>query len=184
MKTHIITAAPLLVAAGSLAQVRQTVNAQTRCKGTDPLQIANQTVSFSVNSGAATSPNARGNKEAADSEQLEMSKRQQHNNEAYARQRVEKQVDALGQLAKTLRAVPGRKQIILLSEGFDAKYLQGRDVRDTNAQNDETQAVLSGNSWMVDNDARYGNTASQTMLDRMAPLFRSARAGAHARATP
>src|SRR5439155_593007 len=68
--------------------VASAINDPTRFKGTDPLQIANQTVSFNVNSDAATSPNARGNKEAADSEQLEMSKRQQHNNEAYARQRV------------------------------------------------------------------------------------------------
>ena len=75
-------------------------------------------------------------------------------NEQYATAAVEKQVEYLGQLAKTLRAVPGRKQVILLSEGFDAKYLQGRDARDTAAATRDNNAVTSGQYWAVDNDAR------------------------------
>ena len=54
----------------------------------------------------------------------------QHANEAYTRARVEKEVDYLGQLAKMLRAIPGRKQIIFLSEGFDPSVVQGRDARE------------------------------------------------------
>src|SRR4029077_7894218 len=34
-------------------------------------------------------------------------------------------------------------------------------------------AVTSGQVWKVDNDARYGSTASLTTLDRMAKAFRS-----------
>jgi hypothetical protein len=95
-----------------------------------------------------------------------------HANEAAVRQRIEKEVDSLGQLAKMLRAVPGRKQVVLLTEGFDARYLQGRDVRASEDATKENEQVLKGQSFNVDNDARYGNTASMAVLDRMAQFFR------------
>jgi hypothetical protein len=101
-------------------------------------------------------------------------------NEQYVQTRVERQVDYLGQLAKTLRAVPGRKQIILLSEGFDPKALQGRDVRDTSGATRENQSIEAGEVWNVNNDERYGNAASTSMLDRMALAFRASDVVLHA----
>ena len=95
-----------------------------------------------------------------------------HVNEAAVRQRVEKEIDFLGQLAKMLRAVPGRKQIVLLTEGFDAAYLQGRDVRASADAANENEQILRGQVYNIDNDARFGNTASMTTLDRMAQFFR------------
>ena len=47
----------------------------------------------------------------------------------YTRGQVEKQVNWLTQLATMLRSVQGRKQIVYLSEGFDGRMIQGRDVR-------------------------------------------------------
>src|SRR5947209_6874498 len=114
-----------------------------------------------------------GNAAIALSELAERQQQLTHSNEQYLQARVEKQVDYLGQLAKTLRAVPGRKQVILLSEGFDAKYLQGRDARDTEGTNRDNNAVTSGQYWRVDSDERYGNSASLTKLDRMAQAFRA-----------
>jgi hypothetical protein len=111
---------------------------------------------------------------------VERQQQMTRSNEQYVRARVEKQVDFLGQLAKTLRAVPGRKQVILLSEGFDAKYLQGRDVRDTEAANRDTEAVTAGQYWKVDNDARFGSTSSLSLLDRMAQAFRASDVVLHA----
>src|SRR5205085_7308701 len=89
------------------------------------------------------------------------------------RQRIEKQVDALGDLARMLRGVPGRKQIIFLSEGFDAQFLQGRGAEAGGEQRKENDDVLAGNLAKVDSDARYGSTSSLTTLDRMANYFRS-----------
>src|SRR3989442_237161 len=101
-------------------------------RGNDPLQIANQTVLYEItaanNSTASTGP-VREGKAAADEEMVLMQRNVTHQNEAAVRARVERQVDALGALAKMLRAVPGRKQIVFLSEGFDPKYISGRDVR-------------------------------------------------------
>src|SRR5947209_18057593 len=121
-----------------------------------------------------------GNAAIALSELAERQQQLTRSNEQYVKARVEKQVDYLGQLAKTLRAVPGRKQVILLSEGFDAKYLQGRDARETEGANRDTDAVTSGQYYRVDNDARFGSTSSQAMLDRMAQAFRASDVVLHA----
>lgn len=152
-------------------------------RGTDPLQIANKTFVADLTNGDSAkspAPASTGNAGIAASEMAERQQQLTHSNEQFVRTRVEKQVDYLGQLAKTLRAVPGRKQVILLSEGFDAKYLQGRDVRESEAANRETQAITSGEYWKVDTDARYGSSSSLSMLDRMAQAFRASDVVLHA----
>lgn len=155
-------------------------------RGTDPLQIANQSGTADASAlkevpgAAASSGSDRGGESIATSELAETRERMGSRNQQYVRQRVEKHVDALGQLARTLRAVPGRKQVILLSEGFDASVLQGRDARETTAQAKENDSVLRGEVWNVDNDARYGSTSSMTILDRMTQYFRQSDVVLHA----
>src|SRR3954447_20857075 len=153
-------------------------------RGTDPLQIANKTfVADLTNGDSAKTPAPASSGPAAGIANSEMAERQQqmtHSNEQYVRSRVEKQVDYLGQLAKTLRAVPGRKQVIFLSEGFDPKYLQGRDARDTEGANRDTDAVTSGQYYRVDSDARFGSTSSLALLDRMTQAFRASDVVLHA----
>jgi len=153
-------------------------------RGTDPLQIANKTfVADLTNGDSPQTPAPAATSAGASAAAAEMAERQQqliHSNEQYVQTRVERQVDYLGQLAKTLRAVPGRKQVILLSEGFDAKYLQGRDIRDTAAAARDNEAVTSGQYYKVDNDARYGSASSMSRLDRMAEAFRASDVVLHA----
>jgi VWFA-related protein len=152
-------------------------------RGNDPLQIANKTtIDLTGENSKASSTASEGGK-GAGMAAAEMAERQQQmtrSNEQYARAGVEKQVEYLGQLAKTLRAVPGRKQVIFLSEGFDAKYLQGRDVRDTEGAARDNNAVMSGQYWNVDSDARYGSASSLSLLDRMAQSFRASDVVLHA----
>ncbi|HEY8180803.1 MAG TPA: VWA domain-containing protein, partial [Thermoanaerobaculia bacterium] len=155
------------------ALVTSAIDSPRSVRGTDPLQIANQTEAFQpppvdevVGGGGS------GNKGIADEEARLMAASMKHVNEAAVRQRVEKQIDFLGQLAKTLRAVPGRKQIVLLTEGFDAAYLQGRDVRASADAANENEQILRGQAYNIDNDARFGNSASMTILDRMAQFFK------------
>ena len=148
-------------------------------RGNDPLQIGNKTFVADLTNGASVTTPApvidsqRPGAAAAAQEMVERQQQLTHSNEQYVRGRVEKQVDYLSDLAKTLRAVPGRKQVILLSEGFDAKYLQGRDVRDTEANARDNQAVTTGQYWRVDSDDRYGSSSSLELLNRMAQSFRS-----------
>lgn len=159
--------------------IASAINDPNGFRGNDPLQIGNKTFVADLTNGASattSATNAEGQRPGAAAAASEMAERQQqmtHSDEQYVRGRVEKQVDYLADLAKTLRAVPGRKQVILLSEGFDAKYLQGRDARDTEATARDNEAVTTGQYWRVDSDARYGSTSSLSMLDRMAKSFRS-----------
>ena len=155
------------------ALVASAIDSPVSFRGADPLQIANQTVAFEAPSAEATGGGDGGSgKAAADEEIRLMAAAMKHQNESAVRARVEKEIDFLGQLAKTLRAVPGRKQIVLLTEGFDPMYLQGRDVRATEDTNKENEQILRGQAYNIDNDARFGNTASMTILDRMAQFFR------------
>ena len=160
--------------------VASAINDPRSFHGSDPLQIGNKTFVAELASGdtefaresPAMMPMSRGDS-VAKAENAETGRRLARDNEEFVRARVEKQIDFLADLAKTLRAVPGRKQVILLTEGFNAKYLQGRDARDAAANARDFAATASGQIANIDTDAKYGNTSSQSILDRMAQAFRN-----------
>lgn len=153
-------------------------------KSADPLQLSNETKLASVldtnmpldlpdSKAGMKAPNQIYENQSAAAEAAEERKRQvEHANVAFVRARVEKEVDFLGALAKTLRAVPGRKQVVFLSEGFDPSVVSGRDVRDSAERTKENEDILSGNLATVDNDTRFGSTTSQSFVNRMAQFFR------------
>ncbi len=80
---------------------------------------------------------------------------------------------SLGETARMLNAVKGRKHVILFSEGFDARLLLGSEPLSVEAEQN-TQDILAGRLWMADNDQRYGNTGLQGDLKRMVDEFRRA----------
>ena len=89
------------------------------------------------------------------------------------RRYVIRQIADFSAMGRALDRVAGRKEVILLSEGFDSKMLQGRRsspvAEDT--QN-ETAAAESGEIWKVDSDARFGNTEAKSELQRMVDALR------------
>src|SRR5205814_7599408 len=131
----------------------------------DPLQLANETNIASMLdttmpldlNPTQTGPAAKrdANLVMAAEAAAETKEQIQHANVAYVRARVEKEVDFLGALAKTLRAVPGRKQIVFLSEGFDPSVVTGRDARSATDVAKENEDILHGNVAIVDNDTRF-----------------------------
>jgi VWFA-related protein len=160
--------------------------------GSDPMQIGNRTYVAEFAGGSEGTPMAPGQDTPAAQDnggkasptpgavvaeelahRVDVQRRLEASNEQYARARVEKQIDNLADLARMLRAVPGRKQVVLLSEGFDAKYVQGRDARDTKGNQADFDKVTSGQVWDVDTNQQFGNSSSQSVLDRMARAFRS-----------
>ncbi|HSK79007.1 MAG TPA: VWA domain-containing protein [Thermoanaerobaculia bacterium] len=80
---------------------------------------------------------------------------------------------ALGDVAKRLNAVQGRKHVLFFSEGFDSRLLLGRETTDLDTETDN-QNIARGQNWMVDNDARYGNTGLQNDVNKMLEEFRRA----------
>jgi len=101
----------------------------------------------------------------------EMDKAEKH----YERGRVSTWISSLGDMAKMLANVGGRKNVVLFSEGFDGRLMLGRgpDAFDPKAQLDRL-AISSGAHWFVDTDDIYGNTALQNYVTRMMAEFRRA----------
>ncbi|HXT22675.1 MAG TPA: VWA domain-containing protein, partial [Thermoanaerobaculia bacterium] len=79
----------------------------------------------------------------------------------------------MGDLAKALSAVPGRKQIVYFSEGFDSKLLLGYEPASVEAEQDQ-QNIQFGQFWFADSDNRFGNTQVQRELFTMLESFRRA----------
>jgi VWFA-related protein len=92
----------------------------------------------------------------------------------YERSRITTFTKALGAMARTLDAVPGRKQVVLFSEGFDSKLLLGRSETGSEEALKDDANFQSGNLWIADSDQRYGNTELQTALNKMLEEFRRA----------
>lgn len=91
---------------------------------------------------------------------------------AYDRARVDQQLKWLSDLGMTLRGVPGRKEVVLLSEGFDASVIQGRDMRDRMQEAKDMQSLERGNLANVDSDRIFGSATQLTNLARLERAFR------------
>lgn len=93
----------------------------------------------------------------------------------YARGRVRHLIESFKELAQTLDAVEGRKDVIYLSEGFSGRYLVGERETDQ-----ERQWLIEGEQWKVDSDKRFGNTPLRSELAEMGRVFRRTDCVIHA----
>jgi VWFA-related protein len=95
---------------------------------------------------------------------------QRRSNDAYNREDVDREINLLAGLARTVQSVRGQKHLVLLSEGFDARLVQGRDASLDMQTVEENVAIEHGHLWLVDNDRRYGSAGSMSLIDRMAEV--------------
>jgi VWFA-related protein len=93
---------------------------------------------------------------------------------------IRRTLDGYADLAHVLDRVPGRKQVILLTEGFDAKLLHGRESIAGEQARDEQRMIEAGEVWRVDNDNRYGNAQTADELRGMIEMCRRADVVLHA----
>ncbi|MGH9456643.1 MAG: VWA domain-containing protein [Thermoanaerobaculia bacterium] len=101
--------------------------------------------------------------------------------DSHDRQRIDRQLEAFGEIAHLLNSIRGRKQVILLSEGFDARLVQGWQqdsaIEDRVA---EFNALARGEIWKINNDDRFGNATTLRELDTMSRHFRRSDVVLHA----
>jgi VWFA-related protein len=88
---------------------------------------------------------------------------------AIYRDRVSRMLESFGKLAVSLDAVPGRKHILYLSEGFDSRELSGATSANAGAR--EAEWAIRGQTWKIDNDSRFGNTDLKNQMTRALALF-------------
>lgn len=75
-------------------------------------------------------------------------------------------------LGRMMRGVAGRKQVILLSEGFDSAILVGTD--DVQRMEEIAQDSMAGEVWRVDSEERFGSQQTKQAVDRAIEEFRRA----------
>src|SRR4051794_1301466 len=142
----------------------------------DPLRIAGSSVLETLPPDAVS----RADVNAVDDFAADVARGEKKLNDQYNRTRIERQLRLLSDLGRTLRVLPGRKQIIFFTEGFDPRLVRGRDARATADEQDDVLQTMSGNVWRVDTDARYGSSMTMTLLDEMARSLRGSDVVLHA----
>jgi VWFA-related protein len=142
----------------------------------DPLRIAGSTLLETPSNDAA----ARADVSAVDDFTADIARGEKKLNDQYNRSRVERQLHLLGDLGRVLRVLPGRKQVILFTEGFDPRLVRGRDVHSSADEQDDADQTTSGNLWRVDTDARYGSSMTMKILADMARSLRGSDVVLHA----
>jgi len=144
--------------------------------GADPLQIASTAIAAEVAVAASGDTSAgRGADEAN-----EILRRLSRAEDQYSRDIVNRQLDLIAGMARSLRAIAGQKHVVLLSEGFEPRLVQGREAGISSAQVRDNAAIERGQLWSVDNDDRFGSAQSISILDRMADACRKSDVVLHA----
>jgi VWFA-related protein len=94
---------------------------------------------------------------------------------SHSRGRVFSWATSLGDFARMLDSVKGRKHVVYFSEGFDGRLMLGRgpDAQDFEEQQDRFN-IERGNLWMVDSDDIFGSTPLQNEVGNMLEAFRRA----------
>jgi VWFA-related protein len=141
-------------------------------RANDPLQIGG-TPAIDLTTASRPGDTASAHDEAAATFN-EMMLQQSRLDDEFMRARIVRQMDALGELARTLRSIAGRKQIIMFSEGFDPRLARGRDASAGDEQQKELDQIVAGTPWRTDPDARFGTIATLDAIKRMGKEFRAA----------
>jgi VWFA-related protein len=147
-------------------------------KVADPLMIS------AIRTGGGESGSVGpGSRSAGDSIAAEMAREQERlakrTHDSEMRNRLRIQFTNLGNVARVLDRLPGQKQVILLSEGFDASLVQGRENIGA-AATAEADSVMSGEVWNVDSEERFGSTTSSSEVRELTELFRRSDVVMHA----
>ena len=87
----------------------------------------------------------------------DMLRRMNRLDDQYRREMVNREIDLLTGVAQSLRTIAGQKHVVLLSDGFEPRLVQGRDAGISLDQVRDNDAIERGQIWNVDNDNRFGS---------------------------
>jgi VWFA-related protein len=114
-----------------------------------------------------------GNEQALLESLQAISKVADRDQKTFERNRVKSLTRAMGDMARALDSVKGRKSVIYFSEGFDSRLLLG-NAPEGKDYDDDNLDLLQGHHERVDSDNRYGNTELQSAVNDMLEQFRRA----------
>jgi VWFA-related protein len=92
----------------------------------------------------------------------------------YMLTRVVRHLSDMGNLARALDLVDGRKTVLYFSQGFDSRLIFGSVAHEKSTEQtaSDNDAILSGDAWSIDFDRRYANTPMQKQLTDTTELLR------------
>ncbi|MGE0454597.1 MAG: VWA domain-containing protein [Vicinamibacteria bacterium] len=148
---------------GLLAHAVATLGVPAFSKISDPLALAaDLSITDVALSGPGTGEGGDATAPAVESV-LAVLARQMRSAEMHQyRAQVGTLVDGLSELARGLRRVDGRKQILYFSAGFDSRLLTGEEGSE---QRGASRAIAEGRLWEVDAGNRYGDSEVRAGLD-------------------
>lgn len=117
---------------------------------------------------------------------IDVNARSSRAHQDYLRGRISTELQDLGKLALMIDKQPGQKQVILLSEGFDAELVQGKKLTEGSQtlqernENETQTAIDRGEIWKVSSEERYGSSHAAFEIREMALLFRRSDVILHA----
>src|SRR5438093_2677919 len=85
-------------------------------------------------------------------------------------------ISSFEDLARGLRAVEGRKQVLYFSAGFDSRLLVGQTGSE---QQNASESIARGALWEVDGNVRYGDARVRDLLSGMTKSLANADAVVH-----
>ncbi len=133
----------------------------------DPLRLVADEVKASIQSGSTSAKSSQQVLAESLEESARASERANRENQLAV---VGAMTRSLGDLARMMANVAGRKQVVYLSEGFASNLLEGAETKaDQDAMAESSQV---GESYKVDSDARYGNTHQNNEMEKMLEAFR------------
>jgi len=167
---------------GVLDYAIRTLGAPSYFKLTDPLRIATPAESslqqFSDSRSERLSQDTP--KDALEELQRQMNRASAARYDDAERSRLRGEIRQFSGVARALDRLKGQKQVILLSEGFDPRLVQGRQDLSADATREQNAAVESGEIWKVDSDDRFGSAGSSKDIEDMATVFRRTDVTLHA----
>jgi len=167
-----------------LVNAMETLGHPNYFKVADPLMISANRTSEMTSEAKERDGSGKEGKASIAAIEAEMARESQimqsktQDNEMRDRLRI--QLSNMGRVARALDHINGQKQIILLSEGFDASLVTGREDLGSAAAKAENNDVLTGEVWNVDSEKRFGSASANRDVDQMAELFRRSDVVLHA----
>ena len=110
----------------------------------------------------------------------EFAERTQRASNDEKKQMIARELESFTELGRVLDRVQGRKQVILMSEGFDARMIHGREELNSDEARREQQLAETGSFYRVDTDNRYGSSQTMSLLSQMSTSLRRSDVILHA----
>lgn len=165
----------------------QAIENPTEFTGSDPLQITSRGPA-PVPEPTSNTLGGRGDEQSQrhseanavfSQMQRDIARRSAEFDDQYRRNQIDRELEILAMISRTMHTVVGRKQIVLLSEGFEPRLVAGREKVTKETEEDQV-AIERGEIWKVNTDQKFGNAGSQGLLLRFADMCRRSDVTLHA----